>query len=236
MQGNLIPMARLGTCDGVRKNSSGRAATGPRISPMSILGDASAVVARVSRATSNALRVQLTTPDGAELARAQQKGGAAVLFGFKNGGKSEYTLSGAGGDELRIAVAGTTVITRQNTSVGKIVPADGAARLEDGTGAVLAVLRPHAGSKADSAWRHPILSPEGHQIGVLTLMTVHTGWKDIEAEALQLMVNQNIASLKAPSAGAMLELSAPIAPQLSDVLAAACVDFSVLPRGYIAST
>lgn len=201
---------------------------------MPILQDAPVVVARLSRATSNALRVQLTTPDGAELARAQQKGGAAVLLGFKNGGKSEYTLSSAGGEERRIAVAATTTITKQDTAVGKIVPADGAARLENGAGTVLAVIRPHTGSKADSAWHHPILSPAGHEIGVLTLMTAHTGWSDIEAEAIQLMFNQNYATLKAPSAGAMLKLNAPVTPKLGDLLAAACVDFSVLPRGYIA--
>ncbi|SPM28199.1 hypothetical protein [Mycobacterium terramassiliense] len=201
---------------------------------MPILGNATAAAARVTRATSNALRIGLTTPDGTELARAQQKGGVGVLLGFKNGGKSDYTLSGAAGDELRLAVAATTTVTNQDGAVGKIVPADGAARLEDSGGTVLAVLRPHAGSKADSAWHHPILSPAGDELGVLTLMTVHTGWRDIETEAIQLLSNQNIATLKAPSAGAVLKLRAPAGPQLGDMLAAACVDFCVLPRGYIA--
>jgi hypothetical protein len=201
---------------------------------MPILGDQTVVAARVTRATSNALRIELTTPDGAELARAQQKGGVGVLLGFKNGGKSDYTLSSPAGEELRLAVAGTTTVTNQNTPVGKIVPSDGAARLEDGGGTVLAVIRPHTGAKADSAWHHPVLSPTGDELGVLTLMTVHTGWRDIEFEAVQLLSNTNIATLKAPSAGAMLTLRAPVAPALGDMLAAACVDFSVLPRGYIA--
>jgi hypothetical protein len=201
---------------------------------MPILGAATEVIARLTRSTSNALRVQLATPDGTELARAQQKGGAAVLLGFKNGGKGDYTLSSTAGDEFRIAVAGTTTITQQNTPVGKVVPADGAARLEDGGGTVMAVVRPHAGHKADSAWHHRLLSPSGDEIGVLTLMTVHTGWSDIESEAIQLLTNHNVATLKAPSAGAMLTLAAPVHPALGDVLAAACVDFSVLPRGYIA--
>ena len=201
---------------------------------MPILGDATAVAAQVTRSTSNALRIQLTTPDGRELANARQKGGAAVLFGFKNGGKGDYTLSGATGDELRIAVSATTTITRQNTPVGRVAPANGAARFEDGAGTVLAVVQPHTGSKADSAWHHRILSPADDELGVLTLMTVHTGWTDIQTEATQLLLNQNVASLKAPSAGVLLQLSAPVAPELGDVLAAACVDFSVLPRGYIA--
>ena len=201
---------------------------------MPILGDATVVVARLTRSTSNALRVQLNTPDGAELARAQQKGGAAVLLGFKNGGNGDYKLSNAAGDELRIAVAGTTTITRQNTPVGKVVPADGAAPFEDGDGNMLAVVLPHAGSKADSAWHHRILSPTGHDLGVLSLMTVHTGWNGIEAETTQWLLNENVGSLKAPSAGARLKLGAPVTPALGDVLAAACVDFSVLPRGYLA--
>jgi len=201
---------------------------------MPILGNATTVAAKVTRATSNALRVELSTPDGAELGRAQQKGGAAVLLGFKNGGKSDYTLSSAAGEELRIAVAGTTTITNQNTPLGRIVPSDGAARFEDGGGTVLAVVQPHTGFKADSAWHHRIMSPAGQELGVLTLMRAHTGWRDIEEEAYQLLLNYNVTSLKAPSYGALLKLSAPVPSQLGDVLAAACVDFSVLPRGYIA--
>ena len=201
---------------------------------MPILGDATVIAGRLSRSTSNALRVQLTTADGTELAHAQQQGGAAVLLGFKNGGKSDYTLSSAAGEELRIAVAGTTTITNQNTPVGRIVPSNGAARFEDGGGTVLAVVQPHTGSKADSAWHHRILSPAGHELGVLTLMTVHTGWKDIEEEAWRLLLDYNVPSLKAPSAGALLRLRARVAPQLGDLLAAACIDFPVLPRGYIA--
>ena len=69
---------------------------------MPVLGNATVVVARVARSTSNALRVELNAPDGTELARAQQKGGAAVLFGFKNGGKSNYTLSSAAGEEFGV--------------------------------------------------------------------------------------------------------------------------------------
>ncbi|MGB9308229.1 MAG: hypothetical protein ACLPXZ_27155 [Mycobacterium sp.] len=56
---------------------------------MPILGNATTVAAQLTKAASNALRVQLATSDGTELGRAQQKGGAAVLFGFKNGGKSD---------------------------------------------------------------------------------------------------------------------------------------------------
>jgi hypothetical protein len=69
--------------------------TRPTLSACRFLETATVVVARLIRSTSNALRVQLATPDGTELARAQQKGGAAVLLGFKNGGKGDYTLASA---------------------------------------------------------------------------------------------------------------------------------------------
>ena len=201
---------------------------------MPILGDATTITARLTKSASNALRIQLATPDGAELAHAQQKGRAGVLFGFKNGGKSGYTLSNGAGDELRIAVAGTTTITRQNSPVGRIVPADGTARFENGGGTILAVVQPHSGFKADRAWHHRILSPAGDELGVLTLITVHTGWRDIDSEAMQLLFDYNVNVQKTPSAGALLRLRAPVAPELGDVMAAACVDFSVLPRGYVA--
>jgi hypothetical protein len=201
---------------------------------MPILGHATTVTARLTKAASNALRIQLATPDGTELGRAQQRGGAAVLFGFRNGGKSDYTLSSTAGDELQIAVAGTTTVTRQNTPIGKIVPADGAARLETGGGTVLATIQPHTGFKADRAWHHRILSPAGDELGALTLITVHTGWRDIDSEAMQLLFDYNVNVQKTPSAGALLQLRAPVAAELGDVLAAACVDFSVLPRGYVA--
>jgi antitoxin (DNA-binding transcriptional repressor) of toxin-antitoxin stability system len=156
------------------------------------------------------------------------------LLGYKNGGKSKYTLSNTAGDELHIAVARTTTITKQNTPVGKIVPADGAARLETGGGTTLAVIQPHTGSKTDSGWHHRILSPAGDELGVLTLMRAQNGWSGIAAETTLWLLNQNVGALKPPSAGVLLKLSAPVAPELGDVLAAACLDFSVLPRGYIA--
>jgi hypothetical protein len=61
-----------------------------------------------------------------------------------------------------------------------------------------------------------------------------SGTRFCQAEATQFLLNQNVGSLKVPSAGASLQLNAPVAPELGDVLAAACVDFTVLPRGYIA--
>lgn len=200
---------------------------------MPILGNATVVAAAVSRSTSNALRVQLKAPDGTELAHARQKGGVGVLLGLKNGGKSTYTLSGTNGEELMIAVADATTITRASTPVGRIVPSDGAVRFEDGGGMVLAVARPHHGLKADSGWHHQILSPGGQELGVLTLMTSHSGWGDVASDVLDLLGGQSVTTLTAPSAGTMLRLAAPVPAAVGDVLAAACVDFAVLPRGYV---
>jgi hypothetical protein len=84
------------------------------------------------------------------------------------------------------------------------------------------------------AWRHRIVSPAGDELGVLTLMRAQNGWTGIAAETTLWLLNENVGALKLPSAGALLELHAPAAPALDDVLAAACVDFAVLPRGYLA--
>jgi hypothetical protein len=65
-------------------------------------------------------------------------------------------------------------------------------------------------------------------------MRAQKGWTGIAAETTLWLLNENVGALKAPSAGALLQLHAPVGPALDDVLAAACVDFSVLPRGYIA--
>jgi hypothetical protein len=51
---------------------------------------------------------------------------------------------------------------------------------------------------------------------------------------MQLLFDYNVNVQKLPSAGALLRLRAPVALALGDVMAAACVDFSVLPRGYVA--
>ena len=47
---------------------------------MPIIGDTTVIIARVTKSTSNALRVQLATPDGTELACARQKGGGGTVL------------------------------------------------------------------------------------------------------------------------------------------------------------
>jgi hypothetical protein len=197
---------------------------------MPILNDATAISARVGRAKTNALTVTLQTANGDEVGAARQHGGAGVLFGFKNGGRGGYTLT-APNDVLEIAVAATTTVTRAGQPVGAIVPADGGARIDDAGGTTLAVLRPYVGAKGDDGWAHPLLSPSGAELGSLTYMRSHAGWGTLIEWTV--MWDRAGAALKAPSAGALLTLAAPVPPILGDLLAAACVDMSVLPRGYI---
>ena len=71
--------------------------------------------------------------------------------------------------------------------MGKIAPADGAARLEDGGGTVLAAVRPHTGFKADGAWHHRIVSPAGDEIGVLTVDEGPHRLARYRSEAMQLL-------------------------------------------------
>ena len=51
------------------------------------------------------------------------------------------------------------------------------------------------------------------------MITVHTGWRDIDSEAMQLLFDYNVNTQKTPSAGALLQLRAPVAAELGDVLA-----------------
>ena len=200
---------------------------------MAILGSATTVAAKVGRTKANALTVEFKDGAGKEFGKAKQKGSAGVLFGFRNGGKSSYTLT-AGSDELAVDVASTTTISRGGTAIGKIVPADGACRIEDGAGTVLAVVRPFAGLKADDPWVHPLLTPQGSEFGTLDLLRSHTSWGDVVDDIINWDLELTGQALKVPTSGAMLKLAAPVHDVLGDLLVAACVDFTVLPRGYIA--
>jgi hypothetical protein len=201
---------------------------------MAFLGENTNLVGHVRRAKSNALTMALSTSADKEVAAARQKGGAGVLFGFKNGGRGDYFLS-AGDDVLDIAVAGTTTIRRGELTIGRIVPADGAARIEDGNNNVVAVIHGHEGSKNDDAWIQRLTASDGTSMGALTLVRRTAGFQDLYkwlvAEVwLNLNVNQ-----RAPSAGVVLALDAPVPEHEGDLLAAACVDAAMLPRGYLAT-
>jgi hypothetical protein len=204
---------------------------------VTILGSRTVAVATLRRSLNNALIADLKDQAGNPIGEAKQKFGAGVLFGFKNGGKSTYTLT-AGERTATIDVAATTTVTDGGVVLGRIAPHDGAARLEDSAGALLAVIRPFEGKKADDPWRHPILSPRGDVLGSLNLMRTHTplltndDWALIDHEIFGFTLHSTTA-LKTPALGTVLQLAAPVDPRLGDLLACATVDFSVLPRGYI---
>lgn len=190
--------------------------------------------ARVSRATSNALKVELQVQDGVVAASARQKGGVGVLLGFKNGGKASYTLD-AKGMHMDIAVAPTSVVTRDGSPLGRIVGTGTAAHIEDAGGTVLAHVHPYAGPKSDNAYAQTLSSPSGDRLGTLTLMRTSAGWNTI-VDVLEWvsMIDFVGSGLKAPSAGALLQLDKPVPDVLADLLAAALVDASVFPRVYFA--
>src|SRR6185312_3991618 len=136
---------------------------------MAILAQNIAVMAKVSRANTNSLYVEIVDTSGQLIGTARQKFGAGVLFGFKNGGKSRYTLT-AGERQITIDVAGSTTISEGDLVLGRIVPHDGGVRLEDGAGGTLAHVRPFTGMRGDDPWIHPVVSSRGEQIGQLSLM------------------------------------------------------------------
>ena len=187
------------------------------------------LVARVGRTLANALTVEIKDGAGATVATARQKNSAGVLLGFKNGGKSHHEVT-VGGVVYELDVAATTTISRDGKPVGRIVPHDGAARIEDAGGTVLALLRPHAGPKSDDPWDHPLLGPDGSPLGSLGLLRSHTSLNDV---VLEIALWDRAAPLKAPSAGARLNLTAPVGAPLAALLPAVCVDLCVLPRGYV---
>lgn len=202
---------------------------------MSILQNRTSMSARVSRAKSNALMVDLQVQDGVVAAHARQKGGVGVLFGFKNGGKAAYTLD-AKGVHMDIDVAATTTVARDGAPLGRIVGTGTGAHVEDAGGTVLAQLHPYQGPKSDSTYAHPLSAPSGERLGTLSLMRTPAAWGSIVDDILEWtsMVNYTGNSLKAPSAGALLQLDQPVDDVLADLLAAALVDVSVFPRAYLA--
>lgn len=206
---------------------------------MAILGQQIAVLAKVGRSTSNALNVEIVDTAGQVIATAQQKFSAGVLFGFKNGGKSRYTLT-AGNRQITVDVAGTTTISEGDSVLGRVIPHDGGVRLDDATGSTLALVRPYAGLRADEPWVHPVMSPQGGQFGALSLMRSKSPFFDRDLEMLvdHALFDYPITaqqSLKIPSKGASLRLNQPVDAYLGDLLVCACVDFAVLPRGYVGS-
>ncbi|MUL63775.1 hypothetical protein BOO86_04800 [Mycobacterium sp. CBMA 234] len=205
---------------------------------MTILNSHTKLVATVKRNAANALRVELADASGQPMGEARQKSGLGVLLGFKNGGRSTYNLA-ADNRTLTIDVAGTTTVSEGGTEIGKLVPHDGGARFDDPSGAVLGYLRPHVGHKAGEPWCHPILAPQGESLGTLTLFATSSSaalreYLDQIADQVILDWNVNYASLRLPALGSALDLQQPVSGRLGDLLACACVDSCVLPRGYTA--
>ncbi len=200
---------------------------------MSILGDRLSLSARVHRARNNALTVTYSDPVGVELATGKQKSSAAVLFGFKNGGKAAYTIEG-GGTHLDVAVAATTTVSRDGAVLGSIVGRGSSARIESAAATLLADIHPYDGAKADPAWSHKLTGPDGEPIGTLTLMRTAGGWSLQDFVSWTATWDMTGLGAKTPSAGASLQLDAPAADVLADLLVAALLDVATLPRGYIA--
>jgi hypothetical protein len=205
---------------------------------VSILGDRQSLSARVRRARNNALVVTYSDQGGADVAVGKQNSSAAVLLGFKNGGKAAYTVEGGataegGATRLDVAVAATTRVSRNGTALGSIVGQGTSARIESATAGLLAQIHPYEGAKADPAWSHRLTGPAGEPIGTLTLMRAVTGWSLQDFAHWTATWDMVGLGANAPSAGASLQLEAPAGDVLGDLLIAALLDVSTLPRGYV---
>lgn len=190
------------------------------------------------RSAGNAIIAAVADRAGNPLCEAKQNSSAAVLFGFKNGGRSTYTLT-SGNRTVRVDVSGTTTVTEDDVVRGRIAPHDGAAQIEDSAGRTVALIRPFEGLKGDDPWRHPIVAPTGEVLGSLNLMRTHQPLLTdddlalIDYELFGFSRNSN-QSGKLPARGTVLQLTAPVDPALGDLLVCAGIDFAVLPRGYVA--
>jgi hypothetical protein len=199
---------------------------------MSILEDRLSLSARVQRARNNALVVTYTDPHGTGVAVGKQKSSAAVLLGFKNGGKADYTIEG-NATHLDVAVAATTKVSRNGTLLGSIVGHGGSASIESAAATLLAQIHPYEGTKADPAWTHRLTGPNGEPIGTLTLVRSASGWSMQDFVHWTATWDMAGVGAKTPSAGASLQLEAPAEEALADLLVAALLDVSTLPRGYV---
>ena len=167
------------------------------------------------------------------MAVGKQKSSAAVLLGFKNGGRAAYTVE-SGATRLDVAVAGTTRVSRNGAALGSIVGQGSSARIESAAASLLAQIRPYEGAKADPAWSHKLTGPDDEPIGTLTLMRTVGGWSMQDFARWTATWDMVGLGANAPSAGASLQLEAPAEDVLADLLVAALLDVSTLPRGYIA--
>jgi hypothetical protein len=104
---------------------------------------------------------------------------------------------------------------------------------KSGAAVLLAQIHPHEGAKADPAWSHRLTGPDGEPIGTLTLIRTAGGWSMQDFVHWTATWDMVGLGAKAPSAGASPQLEAPAGEALADLLVAALLDVSTLPRGYI---
>jgi len=157
-----------------------------------------------------------------------------VLLGFKNGGtKTSFTIA-AGESTLDVSVGDTTAVAKGGAPLGSIVGEQTSARIESAGGTVLAHINPCV-DPLGGAWSHPLTAANGSPLGTLTLMRTIESWSVGDFLYWASTLDRTGQSLKPPSAGAVLQLTAPVSEVLGDLLIAALLDVSTLPRGYQAA-
>jgi hypothetical protein len=203
---------------------------------MSLLNGQRVIGASSGRKTSNALTLTFKDAGGETLAVATQKGSAAVLLGFKNGGSGHYTLKG--GDaalELDCAAARSTLCTEAGDLLGWIAKRDdGWGEICDATGELLAsVSAQPKESKQEAAWDHTLLAPDATRIGTARWLRTSASF-DLLGELVDLSLWwDRAAPLKVPSFGVLLQLEQPVADPLADLLCALCVDMSLGSHSFL---
>ncbi len=198
---------------------------------MGLLGSTTTVAAQTGRKLNNSLTLEFKTSATDTLATAVQKGSAAVLLGFKNGGAGSYAIgSDSGGLAVTCATSRTTAADRSGHVIGwieKDEAGDGVVRRADGAVVARVVGHPEDQRK-DATWSYALVEPSGAPLGRLTWMRTATTF-DLVGEVVDTSIwwDRAGAPLKVPSLGIHLALDHPVDAATGDLLLALCVDVSL---------
>ncbi|WP_136643135.1 hypothetical protein [Subtercola vilae] len=215
--------------------------------------------ARLSRATSNKLKLTVTDGPGEPLAVAVQ-GGAdgvgsklGVLFGFKNGGVGKHLVTFRGGNTLVVETrSGEPSVLVQNGEVIASLARGDESEVLLPTGETLFVIVPDpAGARtADAFHLHVYRCHADGQarevVGALDVILTNTGWTFTAytvIDVLDVLPDLTLANfarplgtaLRLPMQGVRLVLKGPLSDRDQAILVGVCVDLAIGLRPYVAA-
>jgi len=205
---------------------------------------------RISRKTSNGLRLTFHEGDGDPLATAVQSGGdgkgakLGVLFGFKNGGPGRHSLTFADGRALIVQSREQkpTLITAGDTEIAVVNRVAKGAERSSAVAAngaeIVHFTSDPVEARTPELFRIVVTDAAGGDLARLHVIRKADGWKSL-SDVLDSAWNTYVwwdragAPLPVQVLGTRLILLRPPTPLERDVLLAACVDLAIGLRPYI---